>query len=156
MSKPKFNVFFTREEGNVQHVFLKVKARATDKMVSFGGKTFLMDWSIPLFVLKNMRYYVVNWTRGEQLTPLSQSSGTRPEELDVMFRTKIIKDIASAITDTTKDKLISFLLGALVGALGAALIVYIVMSGKIEELFKSQLTQTPSIVLTLGRLLLRQ
>jgi hypothetical protein len=154
MGQPKFIVFFTREEGNTQHVFLKVKARATDKMVSFGGKTFLMDWSIPLFVMKNTRCYVVNWTKGTQLSPNPISNGVGPEDLDMMFRTKVIKDIASAISDTTKDKIFSFIIGAICGALGAALIVYIVMSGKIETILQSQANQVTPIVLTLGRLLL--
>lgn len=147
----KFVVLFTRDEQGQQVVFRRRVFKILPQFVQYASKSFQIDWSRPVYLSPRFqRVYLVNWTTGMQSFPEGGNPVLRPEDLDVVVKTKIIREITQAVSDDFKLKMIWALLGGIIGALAAGLVVYIVMSNQITEILKSQINNTPVIITAFG------
>lgn len=151
MVSAKFYILFTRDEQGQQVVFRKKRYKTLPKFVQFAQKSFQMDWSHPIYISGLTRVYILNWTTGVQLLPSGQAPALRPEDLDVIVGTKIIREITSTVAQGDfKLKLLWGVLGAILGGLAVGLIVYIYMSGRIEDILKSQVPNVIPVGAAIG------
>ena len=110
--------------------------RSPRRTVRFKGKrTYSVDWSSPLYVRGLLRVYALDEREGTMMKIGAEgTSALTPEELDVIVGTKIVRELASSVTNNLVDMLIPILLGAVAGFLAAWIIAGIYYQEQINSL----------------------
>lgn len=150
--KYKF-VFIRKEQGVNQVIFVRLY-RKIKESIKIGEKSFLVDYSSPLFVNKLVLTFIIDYDSGVQFVPGEKNSVLTPGELDAILGTKIVKEIASSVTKNTMQQLIPFIIGLAIGLLAGYLICSIVMQAKIDELNAKLLEDIIVITQTISRVVL--
>jgi hypothetical protein len=130
----KYKFIFIRKEQGVNEVIFYRITRKIKESIKIGEKSFLIDYSSPLFVHKMVRTFIIDYDSGVQFVPGEKSSILTPGELDAILGTKIVKEIASSVAKNKMQQLIPFVIGLAIGLLAGYLICSIIMQAKIDEL----------------------
>lgn len=140
----KFIVLFVRTEQNQKILYKKFVSKIMVKSISLNQKSYLINYERPLFIDKNLnRIYVIDVFTGNQMIPEESKSELNPNDLDTVVSGKFIREFVSSVGEEFKLKLVWFILGCIIGFLGGALLLALIMQQQINELTKSL---TPEIV----------
>jgi len=134
-SKLRFIVKVVRREQGQMVVFRTRRLTTPTSFVKVNNRSFVVDWSAPIYINGPIRYYVVDWDTGKQVaTTGSTPHAVTPEELDTIVGTHVIREITHAVTGNNLEKLMYVIVGGIIGALTAALIMSLVYQEKIFAL----------------------
>lgn len=135
MTNITFVVVVTRLEHNIRVVYRTRKFKSVKNFVKIQGRSFIVDWTKPLYVKGFRRVYVVDFDTCKQVVNQeSDKPFISPAELDTIVGTHVIREITHAVTQNTMEKVLWAVIGGVIGALAAALIVMFVMQDKIDNL----------------------
>jgi len=143
MFEKKYEIIFLRKEYSTMNIvgFLKTN-KLLNNTIRFKNKTYQISIELPAFSRKITKVYIFDFDSGEQLKFDRIKTLLKPDELDLIVSNQIVKELAqSAVTDT-KDKIINMILGAIIGGLLSALLMFFYMQSKIEEIYASFNTTT--------------
>lgn len=143
--KVKYQVIFVRKEHGTNQVMLVKKLRNPKSSIRVGVKSYLVDYSSPLFIANLTRVYIIDYDSGNQIIANEKGNILTPGELDVILGTKIVKEITQSVAKRPLAQLIPFIIGLAIGLLAGYLICNIVMQGKLDEL-TSQLLEDVVII----------
>src|SRR5690606_31327291 len=77
--------------------------------VNYKNKKYMINWKNPVYDIKGIPVYYVNYTDGNQITPIVNECSTNPQELDAMIGTDIIKEITKAISRADKKMYLTYI-----------------------------------------------
>ena len=136
---PKYKVILTLTENGQENVVGVIRPTKVG-ILHHGTKAYVIDFEHPLYIRGMERVYVVNSETGTQLLPSEGKLLLRPDELDVIVSTKIVREITSAVHSDGNKQIIAFVIGAIIGILAGYIIGTLILQGKIDALVKELTT----------------
>lgn len=129
-----YKVCFLHKEFGTIFLSRVIYPTSRNDVLKVGTKSFVIDWNLPAFNTQKQKTYLVDADTGAQLNYNEVKTQLNPNELDTIVSNKLIRELAQGLMNNSKEKLLWFVLGAIIGALVAALIVMGIFQEKITEL----------------------
>lgn len=144
MKKP-YKIVFLRMYNEELSVVKEIEYNSIKQIITISnGKTFKLSLNDVIYNNKHQRTYFIDIDNGNQYKFNEIKAIMNPSDLDNLFRTKIIKELAQGIINNSKDKIISLIIGFIIGIMLGLLIMNIIMSGQIQNILTEN--QNPIIV----------
>lgn len=119
-NKKRYIAVFVIKEQEVRVVLRKRRFKASNSTVRYKKRTFPIDVSHPTYAKGLKLFYFIDIKDGQVLlNEVTEESVINPEILDIILARKIVSQLTSNLANTeTKMKVLSVLLGIIIGALG--------------------------------------
>lgn len=137
MFEKKFKFVFMRKEYSTLNFVGMIKTNNLSNVVKFHNKTFVISIDKPAYSEPKTKVYLLDFDSGSQLNFAEIKSLLTPEELDLYLSSDLIKKLTEGAIADRKEKIINMILGAIIGALFSALLMFFYMQNKIDEIYKS-------------------
>lgn len=137
MNEIKYKIIFLRKEYSTLNVIAVLKLKSLTNVVRFRNKTYQIEIANPAFSQKNEKVYLFDFDTGTQMKFTESNALLNPSELDSIVSTHVIKELMATATIDFKEKVINMVLGAIIGALLAVVLMFFYMNNKIDEIYKS-------------------
>jgi hypothetical protein len=151
MFEKKYKIIFIRKQFNAYFVARIIQTNDIKKTIALTGKQFGISIENPLYISKMQKVYCLDFDSGSQLTFNEAKAFMTPEELDLIVGQKIIKELTSGVIDNKKEKLAMILLGLIMGALIAALVLMMYYTDKIQNMLEDYAEEEPTIIVAIKR-----
>lgn len=135
MKKFSYKIILLRMSNNVLIVEKIIKKRKlSSKIMELGGRTFHVPTENPAYLNGLEFVYFLNVDDGK-IYSFKEIKSLDPNALDLLFRQHIVEQIASGLKERNNGiDWKWFIMGALIGALGGALVIMYIMQKRIDEL----------------------
>ncbi|MFW9949619.1 MAG: hypothetical protein ACFFKA_05785 [Candidatus Thorarchaeota archaeon] len=134
--KVKYKLMLVRKEHNGINVIRYVNLKKIESLIRFENRTFQINVEKPTIIQDKFRIFVVDIDSNAQIYLIGNEPLLNPDELDMIVSNKIINEITRGALDTFKDKLINIAMGAIIGAMVAAVILMGYYNNKIDEIYQ--------------------
>jgi hypothetical protein len=148
--KTKYKILFLQKINETYWIKKSITKNDFTKFSQIGEHKIVCDINQPAYIRDNYRIYICDYNSGFQmhLNSLENQTGLTLEQLDEFVNVKIIGQLTRSSMTSNKEKILMFILGAVIGALLAGLICYIALTKqydtKIADLISS-LTPTQGL-----------
>lgn len=135
-----YKLVFLRQEYKSLYIFKIINLSNIPKIYKLGkGHQYTIDVATPSFNNKLTKVYLFDYDTGSQYTFKQIKRELNPEELDLIVGTKIITELTKSIVDNKKQYVFYAIIGFIIGALLAAIIVMMIFNGKIQDILQLQI-----------------
>lgn len=144
MFEKRYKILFMRKEYSTMYCVGILKTDDIPYVVRYKGKSYNIKVEFPTFSETKTKIYFIDFDSGNQMKFEDIKAMLNPNEADLLFSNHLIKELTAGAIADKREKLINMILGGIIGALMAALAMFMYMNNKIEEIYASF---TPSVVL---------
>lgn len=137
MFEKKYKFFFLRKEYGTMNLVGLIRTNNLSDTIRFKSRTYKISIDKPSFSEGKMKIYIFDFDSGTQLKFDGIESILNPKELDLVVSNGIIKELTEGAISDKKEKIINMILGAIIGALLATMLMFFYMNSKIDEIYKS-------------------
>lgn len=131
--KFKYKIVFLRRANDTLIVVRSVTLKSVkEKIVDF---KYSINFSNPSYLSKNIYIYFIDVDTGTQYQFSEINAELDPQVLKTIVETKVLKQMFSAVSE--QRSIAASIMYIVMGALGGALLVYIIMQEKIQAILQS-------------------
>jgi len=137
MTKIQYVITFLRKSDIGYCVLKQLKLKQIKESVNFNDKEFLIDIKSPNFHSGNLCYYFFDYDSGSQIKFNETKTELNPDEVDLLLRKHLIKDLAIGIkSDKNQYTLFHIIAIGLLGFLVASVIFIAYFNNKIQKILE--------------------
>jgi len=144
--KIKYKIVLVRQEYQSLRMIKTITLKEIKSTIKYGNSTLSINVTQPTYIHNDKIFYFMNLEQNKQLFFLDKQSPLNSEELDMLISNDFIKKITSGAMDSTKDKIINMIIGAIMGGMVAAFVAMLYMNSQIQSIYDSFLEPTLGVV----------
>lgn len=137
MFEKKYEFVFLRKEYATLNLVGLIKTNSLNNIIRFKNKSFNITVDKPTFSRLKTKVFVLDFDNGSQLKFEEIQVKLNPKELDLFVAGKLVEDLTRGALSDTKDKIINMIIGGIIGALLSAVIMFLYMNSKIDEIYQN-------------------
>jgi hypothetical protein len=139
MFEKRYKIILFRMQYKIAQLIKSVQMKNITPTIRIDNKSYPIDIESPAYVTKKQVIFLIDIDSSSQITLDSAKAIINPTDLDLIMGQKLIADLARGVTDSTKDKIINFLIGAVFGALVGGIIAILYYTAKIDEILQARI-----------------
>lgn len=136
-NKTKYKYIFLRKEYSTMNVATILVTKIAKTQIKLNEKTYIVNLNEPNYNFRNEKIYLIDIESGSQISFNVNNSLLKPDELDRIIGNKLLEDITRGLFANVKEKILWVVMGLIMGALIAFMIMMFVMQNKIDEIYAS-------------------
>lgn len=136
IKRTRYIVVFVRKEYDSFCIVSQKELKDCNKAIKITeNKSIIVGLENPTYINKTIRYYLFNIETGSQLLFNNSKNALTPEEIDLFMSQNLVKELANGVIDNKKEKMFTLISGIIVGALIASLIMVLIYTQKINDIY---------------------